>query len=337
MDSPRKTADSKQVPFWLRPVEDLKPVAGYLAAHWKEDFSWRYYGGTLLFIGICILANYVGWEQRTGERWLISKTNGSEWGMLAYLAFYGVPYYLILLWQTWSEGEGQFWRKRDFWVRSLFGLGLLSFDAGFYYYYSAGGLVDNPQWRYFVMKCAGNMISAVAIFVPLWIWYRLMDRKTGHFYGLRWQGFDPKPYVWMLVLMVPLIAAASFLPDFLRAYPNFSPRRMAAIPDLPMWLGYAIFEPIYLIDYTWTEVIFRGFLVLGLVGVLGRHSVMPMVGVYAFRHFAKPLGETIGSIFGGWILGVIALRSRNIMGGVFLHIGVAALMDLFAGLQWWWR
>lgn len=322
----------------LTPGKDLATVVQYLKDHLKEDFSWGYYLTVLAFIGGCIAFNYGGFERGTGENWLIRKTYGSELGILAYVAFYAVPYYVILIFTSIFQKETGFWKSRQFWIRSLWGLFLLSLDAAFYYYRYTKGLADNPYWKYFILKFAGNLISVVAIFIPLYLWYRAVDRKNmGHFYGLKLQGFDVKPYLWMLLMMTPLIAGASFLPDFLKAYPNFQPNRMMNIPDLPTWLGYLIYEPVYLSDYTWTEVIFRGFMVLGMVKVLGRHSVMPMVGIYAFRHFAKPLGETIGSIFGGWILGVIALRSRNIMGGVLLHMGVAGLMDLFAGLQWLFR
>ncbi len=320
--------------FALHPVKDLRQVWMYLQDHFRQDFSWGYYLGVLAFIGVCIGINYFAFGKITGERWLIRKFNMQETGILAYWLFYSFPYYAILLWQGLFHKQSVPWRKRDFWVRTLFGLFLLSFDAAFYYYRYAADFTTDPSWRFFILKCAGNMISIFAIFLPLLVWYWLVDRRNREgFYGLRLRGFDARPYFWMLLLMVPLIAAASFLPDFLRAYPNFQPERMAMVPGLEPWLGYLIFEPIYLFDYTWTELIFRGFMVMGLTKVLGPHAVMPMVGIYAFRHFAKPLGETIGSIFGGWILGVIALRSKHIMGGVLLHMGVAALMDLFAALQ----
>ncbi|MEM7655668.1 MAG: CPBP family intramembrane glutamic endopeptidase, partial [Bacteroidota bacterium] len=81
------------------------------------------------------------------------------------------------------------------------------------------------------------------------------------------------------------------------------------------------------------ELIFRGFFVIGMAKVLGKGAVLPMVSIYAARHFAKPMLETVGSVFGGYILGVIAFRSQNIWGGVLIHIGIAALMDVFALLQ----
>ena len=59
-----------------------------------------------------------------------------------------------------------------------------------------------------------------------------------------------------------------------------------------------------------------------------------MTAVYVFIHFGKPLGETIGSALGGYILGVIALYSRNIWGGIFIHMGIAFLMEMTAMIQW---
>jgi membrane protease YdiL (CAAX protease family) len=58
-----------------------------------------------------------------------------------------------------------------------------------------------------------------------------------------------------------------------------------------------------------------------------------MVGLYVALHFGKPAGETIGSFFGGYILGVLAYKSKNIWGGIIAHMGIAWLMELFAYLQ----
>jgi hypothetical protein len=66
---------------------------------------------------------------------------------------------------------------------------------------------------------------------------------------------------------------------------------------------------------------------------MGRHAVAPMTGLYAFRHFAKPPGETISSVFGGYLLGILAFRTNNIVGGAILHGTIAVLMDVLAWLQ----
>ena len=58
-----------------------------------------------------------------------------------------------------------------------------------------------------------------------------------------------------------------------------------------------------------------------------------MIVWYATIHFGRPLGETISSLFGGYILGVLALSTRSIWGGLFIHIGIAWLMEAAAFLQ----
>jgi len=52
--------------------------------------------------------------------------------------------------------------------------------------------------------------------------------------------------------------------------------------------------------------------------------------------------ETLAAIFAGLVLGILALRSRSIWGGVAIHVAVALTMDATALLrkaqipsQWW--
>ena len=70
-----------------------------------------------------------------------------------------------------------------------------------------------------------------------------------------------------------------------------------------------------------------------LARYLGAYAVYPMVAVYCYIHFGKPFAEALGSIFGGYILGVISLESRSVMGGVLIHIGVALGMEILAFAQ----
>jgi membrane protease YdiL (CAAX protease family) len=81
------------------------------------------------------------------------------------------------------------------------------------------------------------------------------------------------------------------------------------------------------------ELAFRGFLVIGMARWLGTRAVLPMAVMYCVLHFGKPMGEAIASFFGGYILGVLALRSRSIWGGVVVHLGLAWMMEFAAYLQ----
>lgn len=58
-----------------------------------------------------------------------------------------------------------------------------------------------------------------------------------------------------------------------------------------------------------------------------------MVVWYCSIHFGRPLGEAISSLFGGYLLGVLALSTRSIWGGLLIHIGIAWGMEIAAFLQ----
>jgi membrane protease YdiL (CAAX protease family) len=45
------------------------------------------------------------------------------------------------------------------------------------------------------------------------------------------------------------------------------------------------------------------------------------------------MAESIGAAFGGLILGVIAMRTGSIFGGIIVHIGVAMMMEAGAYAQ----
>jgi hypothetical protein len=61
-----------------------------------------------------------------------------------------------------------------------------------------------------------------------------------------------------------------------------------------------------------------------------------MAAFYCTIHFGKPLGECISSYFGGMVLGVLAYRTRSILGGLIVHLGLAWMMELGGWLGHTW-
>ena len=73
-----------------------------------------------------------------------------------------------------------------------------------------------------------------------------------------------------------------------------------------------------------------GVLLFGLESRLGINAVFVSVIPYCLIHVHKPVLEAFGSIVAGSVLGVLALRTRSIGGGIFVHVFVALGMDSIA-------
>jgi membrane protease YdiL (CAAX protease family) len=54
---------------------------------------------------------------------------------------------------------------------------------------------------------------------------------------------------------------------------------------------------------------------------------------FVILHNGKPISETIGAIFGGLALGVLAYRTNSIYYGVLTHVGVMNCIDLLCTLR----
>lgn len=150
---------------------------------------------------------------------------------------------------------------------------------------------------------------------------------------------DSRLYTKWIALFTGLsiIAAivVSFRKDFISFYPfyGFSSRSWA---DLIVW------ECLYFTEILFVEFFFRGFLLKSFKPRFGFNAILIMCLPYMMVHFGKPWPETVNSFFFGLLLGVLALRSRSIWGGVLIHYSLAFTTDLSALIQkngipsqWW--
>lgn len=185
---------------------------------------------------------------------------------------------------------------------------------------------ENQYWNavvYWPIKVATVTAMVYAV-------HRFFNKEET-FYGVTLKGFDAKPYLLMLLIMVPLVAAASTQPDFLRMYPRLQKIEYLLQPGRS-W-ERLLYELSYGSDFFSIELFFRGFLVLAFAKWVGKDAILPMAIFYCFIHFGKPLGECISSYFGGLILGVVSYHSRSIIGGFVVHVGIAWLMELGGSLR----
>jgi hypothetical protein len=187
----------------------------------------------------------------------------------------------------------------------------------------AGGSED----LHFFISILQMPLRLLFLLLFLWTVHNLMREKELKL-GLSFRGFDPMPYLSLLLMMIPLIALASTRGDFLNVYPKFQHLDPATLDHSSYWPWRLLFELSYGMDFITIELFFRGLLVVTLMRYWGMRSILPMAAFYCTVHFGKPLGECVSAYFGGLVLGVIAYRTRQITGGLIVHLGIAWLMEL---------
>ncbi len=165
------------------------------------------------------------------------------------------------------------------------------------------------------------------VIIPILV-IRYVFKERLRDYGLAWNEVGRyMPWCIFIVLLVVSFAYfASYRSDFLNHYP-FYDLAQRSIVDLLLW------ECIYIAQFVFLEFFFRGFLLHSCQRRFGATALFIMVVPYVMIHFSKPWLEASGALLFGLVLGLIALRSRSIWGGVFIHTSVALSMDIMALAQ----
>ena len=306
----------------------MKKIWQFLKKHVTIDFNPAYYGFIAVFLTVSIYYNYkVDFE----DSFLDYQEGFTKffYYFLTNIFAYIVP---VFAYAYFSKNR-TFLTSAEFWIKSLIALAFLSFDRCSFFIDDLAGELFHPRMYRWSTKIFNNLLGIFTMMLPFFLLYSMYDRAEKHLYGLAPKKFDVKPYFTMLAIMLPLIVAASFLPSFLNQYPMYESSRAHIQMNVKEWVTVAGYEISYALNFVSIEFFFRGFLVIGMISVLGRGSIVPMACVYCFLHFGKPMGEAISSIFGGYILGVVAYETRGIWGGVIVHVGIAWMMELAAFIQ----
>ncbi|TDW99929.1 CPBP family glutamic-type intramembrane protease [Dinghuibacter silviterrae] len=166
-------------------------------------------------------------------------------------------------------------------------------------------------------------LRSCCLIIPVIVFWLLRDRGRQSLYGLQ-QPDTWSYYPYLLLAMIPLLWYAAGQPDFLLMYPRAKMRGAAPL---------ALFEGSYGLDLFSMEFFFRGFLILGMADKDRAHAVLPMALFYCTVHFGKPMAECVSSLFGGLLLGIIALESRSIYVGVLLHLCLAWGLEVWAAMH----
>lgn len=294
----------------------MKPIIGYIKTYFYESDK-RVLALVTILTAILIFLNY----HYGIDDWIDG--HNSFWTSLfarsgIFVLAFGLPYlaYSVL------SGKSYF-NNTSFIFLLLLAPLIFSFKVAFdpTLYFSADWYTNN-FWNHVFYWPALLVITATVLFI---VWKSFGGGDS--FYGLTTRNMNWKPYIIMLLIMIPLIAAASTQPDFLAVYPKLKLVTDISIEELSWWQKL-LFELSYGSDFITIELFFRGFLVLAFIKYAGKDAILPMACFYCTIHFGKPLGECISSYFGGMLLGIVVFHTRSILGGLMVHLGIAWLMEL---------
>jgi len=305
----------------------MKAIIGYLRDYFRKDCNIRYLLALGVFVAAAIFLNFFVLSE---DHW-IKNDPRTFVRLLKYLAGYfsmfGGAYLLLLL-----LDQDPALRSWKLWGLVLFAVALFSLRA--WYKPDIFLITHLVAFTYTTLayKFVINSLGFVFLFIPIFFYWLIQDKNREPLYGFHAKGVPLKPYLILILLMLPLLFAAGSQHDFQDMYPRAAhlniPRKD------PYWLtGTTAYESIYSFDYVVTEFFFRGFLILPFARIIGPKAILPMCAFYVSIHFDKPLGECISSFFGGMLLGILSYRTRSIYGGVIVHLGIALAMEL---VGWWY-
>ena len=301
------------------------PLPKYVKNFIKSDFEIIKYIILALFIGFSIGVNY--WFNFEDSYVDVSDFNTR---FFRYILFYSFAYFGGVIILIITDKKIGFHKKLSFWMMSILGIIIISFDGSYNGTYQiAKSFVDVNEYRY-IGRLLAEFRNFITLFIPLSVIWLITKKKDDSLYGLTLKNAQVRPYFLLLLLMLPLILLATQDASFLRTYPLFKTYGVDTYWNVKSGFLALPFEFFYSLSFLNVELFFRGFLVIGMIRIMGKDAILPMVAIYAFLHFGKPMGEAISSVFGAYLLGIFAYYSRTIWGGVIVHGGIALLMELAA-------
>jgi len=298
----------------------LNSVYKYIQYFYEKDFNLYYFIAVLGLTGLLIYLNYgqdlVGRLTKGGNTWFSEFTG--------HFLLYFVPFTIAFLLQFLFYKEINWHKNYWFWLIIILAPAFFSFRMNFTFHQFVIAKIWSGDERLFWIKSLGWIIRVFVVLIPVFIIWLIKDSTNQSFYGTRALE-SVKPYLIMLLIMMPLIALASTQNDFLRTYPKA--KFIETLQISPKKWYYFIYELCYGFDFVSIEFFFRGFLVLSLYKICGPQCIIPVAVFYCTIHFGKPLGETISSFWGGLLLGIVSVNTQSIWGGLIVHLGIAWLME----------
>lgn len=197
------------------------------------------------------------------------------------------------------------------------------FRANFYYqYFSGDELIKLYEYLFWFIGDLFTLFILPIFIIKIFLKEKITD------YGLKFGDYKIGMSVTILsiIIMLPILWFVSASPEFAAKYPHLQ----MAKNDWMIFLVYEMGMFAYL--FAW-EFIWRGFMLFGLEAKFGYYAIFIQMIPFVILHNGKPELETFSAIIGAIILGVVALRTRSFLYGVFIHFAIMLGIDLFSTIR----
>jgi membrane protease YdiL (CAAX protease family) len=298
----------------------LSAIFKYLQEFYQKEFKLAYFLVILILLGFYIYLNY--WHALENR---FAGGAHSKWrNFFGYYLLYFIPFAAAFLLQLLFYNDCHYYQNYWFWIILFLAPAFFSFRVNFDFHQPIINRIWSGDELIFWQRSVNWLARVFVVLIPVFIIWWIKDKNNQPFYGMAALQ-DIKPYLIMILIMVPLIALASTQKDFLQLYPKAGFIEQLDIPQ-KKW-HYFIYELCYGFDFISIEFFFRGFLILSLIKICGPHCIIPVACFYCAIHFGKPMGEAVSSFWGGLLLGIVSYNTQSIWGGLIVHLGIAWLME----------
>ena len=298
----------------------------YLRNFIQKNYNSKCYILILCFLSFAVVVNYsVDLEIN-----IIDKEKSEFLRPVYYILLYGIAYYGTLLIVYIVKGKN-FFSKKIFY-RSAIILIILGIYTGFLGHIKWLNIYFKMPQHYILKLTVHQLFQLLIVLIGAFCIVSVYKLKS-HFFGLLNFHTHWRIYIYLFIGSICITFSASFLDDFIHHYPTYKANISAQYYQLPEWIFLLGYELAYGSSFIAVELIFRGLMVVWMMEYLDDEAVIAMAVSYCFLHFGKPIGETISSFFGGYLLGVITYYSKSIFAGVIIHITLAWSMELFSFWQ----
>lgn len=299
----------------------MSAIFKYIRDFYNKEFNLYYFLLILVLVTALIYLNYWHFLERR-----YAAGGKSKWSNFAgYYLLYFIPFATAFFLQLLFFKDCSYFHNHWFWIILFLAPAFFSFRINFDFHQDIIASIWKDDELIFWTRCINWIVRVLVLLIPVYIIWLIKDKPNQPFYGTAALN-NIKPYLIMLLIMIPLLAVASMQKDFLHVYPKAKFINTLSIAH-QKW-RYVVYELCYGFDFVSIEFFFRGFLILSLLKICGTHSIIPVACFYCTIHLGKPMGEAISSFWGGILLGIVSYNTGSVWGGLIVHLGIAWFMEL---------